>query len=236
VGTQLLSSTFQHGHMMDASLRINCRPNLLPRPCVRAPEATPRKWLGASDAASEASTCSRRASGAWSSSDEAELEPCEGRTTVMIRNLPEGLSRGMLERLLDAEGFDACYRFIYLPTDIATGSSFCYAFIDLATPEDARWFQQHFTGFSQWFSPSSKAAVVEWSEALQGVDGLVERYRNSPLMHPSVPDHLRPALYHNGRRAIFPAPTMPLKAPRVRRASSRRAQRLPGARAPASTL
>jgi len=153
----------------------------------------------------------------------------------MIRNLPEGLSRGMLERLLDAEGFDACYRFIYLPTDIATESSFCYAFIDLATPEDARWFQQHFTGFSRWFSPSSKAAVVEWSEALQGVDQLVERYRSSPLMHPSVPDHLRPAVYDLGRRLKFPAPTMPLKAPRVRRSSSRRAQRLTRLRAPAYT-
>merc|ERR1712137_1147402 len=103
-----------------------------------------------SDAVSDTSTSMRRSSMGASSSDEAELESSDGRTTVMIRNLPEGFSRTMLEEMLDAEGFAACYRFIYLPTDIATGSSFCYAFVDLATPGDAAWFQQHFTGFSRW--------------------------------------------------------------------------------------
>lgn len=153
----------------------------------------------------------------------------------MFRNLPEGFSRTMTEQLLDSEGFGSCYRFIYLPTDIATGSSFFYAFVDLATPKDARLFRQHFTGFTQWPYPSPKVAAVDWSEALQGIDQLVERYRNSPLMHPSVPAHLRPGLYHDGKHLTFPAPTMPVKAPRVRRTSSKRTQRLIGARTSAYT-
>jgi len=153
----------------------------------------------------------------------------------MMRNLPEGFSRTLTEQLLDAEGFGTCYRFIYLPTDIATGSSFFYAFIDLATPEDASLFRQHFTGFTRWRYPSSKVAAVDWSEALQGIDQLVERYRNSPLMHHSVPGHLRPGLYHKGRRLTFPAPTMPVKAPRVRRTSPSSARRLTGVRAAAYT-
>jgi len=167
--------------------------------------------------------------------DELEVEPSNGRTTVMIRNLPEGFSRTRLEQLLDGEGFGTCYRFIYLPTDIAMETSFFYAFVDLATPEDATRVQQHFSGFTRWPYPSSKVAAVDWSEALQGIDQLVERYRNSPLMHARVPDGLRPAMYHNGRRLIFPVPTVRVKAPRVRRSSSRRAQRLNGLRPPAYT-
>mmetsp|Transcript_95777 Transcript_95777/g.241348 ORF Transcript_95777/g.241348 Transcript_95777/m.241348 type:complete len:364 (+) Transcript_95777:58-1149(+) len=241
-GHLTLSSPCQGYQLVSASLQVNCHPNLMPKLETSVVEVIPlrtespaAKLLDTSDAVSNGSTSMHRSSMAWSSSDEAELEPSYGRTTVMIRNLPEGFSRKMLEELLDAEGFAACYRFIYLPTDISTGSSFCYAFVDLATPEDATWFQQHFTGFSRWCYSSSKVCAVDWSEGLQGIDQLVERYRNSPLMHPSVPDHLRPAVYDLGRRLKFPAPTMLLKAPRVRRSSSRRAQRLTRLRAPAYT-
>jgi len=192
----LLSSTFQDHGVVNASLQVNCRPNLMPTPCMDVSDAgslrtkpPPAKFSDASEAASDASTGIGRSSMVGSSSDEAELEPLDGRTTVMMRNLPEGFSRTLTEQLLDAEGFGTCYRFIYLPTDIATGSSFFYAFIDLATPEDASLFRQHFTGFTRWRYPSSKVAAVDWSEALQGIDQLVERYRNSPF---DAPQRARP--------------------------------------------
>jgi hypothetical protein len=241
-GMQMLSSTFQFRPTVDPSFQVNCRPNLLPRSCAKLAEtARLRSELpiveasDVGDARSDASTSASRPSFAWSSSDDGDVDDSGRRTTVMIRNLPEGFSRRMVENLLDAEGFAACYRFIYLPTDLATGTSFCYAFIDLATPEDAGRFRRHFTGFSRWRLASPKVAAVDWSEALQGVDQLVERYRNSPLMHPSVAETLRPALYRCGRRLTFPAPTVHLKAPRVRRASSRRVQRLAGVRPRAFT-
>lgn len=164
------------------------------------------------DRRSEASTsCNQGA-------DSEDSDECNShRTTVMIRNLPEGATRGMLEQLLDKEGFAACYDFIYVPSDIASGASFFYAFVNLVSPAEARRFQRHFTHFSNWLEPCDKESVVDWSEALQGLFALAERYRNSPLMHKTVPDGLRPAMYRDGKRIQFPPPTRQLRAPRLRR-------------------
>jgi len=160
-------------------------------------------------------------------SEAEEIEhSLDRRTTVMLRNLPEGFSHQMLEAFLDQEGFAACYDFLYLPADICTGKAFLYAFVNLITPEAARRFHRHFTGFCNWPLPSSMQAMVEWSEVNQGLDQMVDRYRNSPMMHPLVPDNLRPALYSNGARVAFPAPTKPIPAPRLRRSKDGRSRRL----------
>lgn len=39
----------------------------------------------------------------------------------------------------------------------------------------------------------------------------MERYRNSPVMHESVPDEYKPVILQNGLRVNFPEPS---KAPR----------------------
>ena len=41
----------------------------------------------------------------------------------------------------------------------------------------------------------------------------VERYRNSPVMHRSVPDEYEPVIFKNGVRKNFPRPTKKVKAP-----------------------
>mmetsp|Transcript_108 Transcript_108/g.270 ORF Transcript_108/g.270 Transcript_108/m.270 type:complete len:230 (-) Transcript_108:890-1579(-) len=145
----------------------------------------------------------------------------ETRTTVMIRSLPAGFARGQLEEVLDREGFGASFNFIYIPSDIATGNSFHYAFVNFITPQEALRCQNHFTGFTNWPMPCPGPCRVDWSQALQGLNELIQRYRNSPLMHPSVPDGLRPALFAQGRRVAFPSPTAVVRAPRVRRTSPR---------------
>lgn len=154
-----------------------------------------------------------------------EYTPPSCMTTVMIRSLPRGFNRTHLEEVLYREGFAACYDFIYIPSDIASGNSFHYAFVNFVSPAQALRIQRHFAGFTSWPAPfraEDTPCKVDWSEALQGLGSLIERYRNSPLMHHSVPDGLRPAIYHQGLRAVFPPPTMSVRAPRVRRASPRR--------------
>lgn len=144
----------------------------------------------------------------------------ELRTTLMIRGVPPDFTRSMLEALFDAEGFRACYNFIYLPADFSSGNSFHYAFVNLVVPEEATRFQSHFTGFNRWpaqWAGCADGAVVEWSGKMQGFDELVQRYRNSPLMHARVPAGLRPAVYSQGQLVEFPAPTKLVFAPRVRR-------------------
>jgi len=144
-------------------------------------------------------------------------EEAGDKTTLMFRNLPEGFNRSRLEALLDAEGFAPRYDFLYLPANLGSGACFGYALINMVAPSDARAFIEHFQGFDRWPVTSDKRALVHMSEELQGLNEMIERYRNSPLMHESIADELRPAVYRSGTRAEFPGPTAPLKAPRVRK-------------------
>jgi RNA recognition motif-containing protein len=144
------------------------------------------------------------------------------RTTLMFRNLPVWFTREKLEKLLNAEGFGMLYNFIYLPAELGTGACFGYAFINMATPGDAERFVEYFQGFDRWPETDTRRAVVHLSEALQGLDEQIERYRNSPLMHPSVADELRPAVYWQGVRMPFPEPTAPIKPPRARTSTKKK--------------
>jgi len=144
------------------------------------------------------------------------------KTTLMFRHLPEWFTRQKLELLLKEEGFGMMYDFIYLPAELGSGNCFGYAFVNMVTPKDAELFIEHFQGFDRWPEPHSSRAVVHLSEALQGLNEQIERYRNSPLMHPSVSDDLRPAIYSQGMRTRFPAPTVLIKPPRVRTSTKKK--------------
>mmetsp|Transcript_90573 Transcript_90573/g.189436 ORF Transcript_90573/g.189436 Transcript_90573/m.189436 type:complete len:376 (+) Transcript_90573:53-1180(+) len=154
--------------------------------------------------------------------EESEEGSSEWRTTVMIRGLPEAMTRQMLEELINSEGFFGSYDFMYVPADLGSGLCFCHAFVNFVSAEEAKRFRRHFTGFTNWPTPCEKEGAVDWSEALQGLQELLDRYRNSPLMHRTVPPGLRPALYQGGFRATFPPPTVPLKAPRARRSGQKK--------------
>lgn len=152
----------------------------------------------------------------------APAEDDTEKTTLMFRNLPVWFTRQKLEALLSSEGFGELYDFIYLPAELGTGTCFGYAFINMATAQDAERFVEHFQGFDRWPEQDDRRAVVHLSEALQGLQEQIERYRNSPLMHPSVADDLRPAVYSRGLRVEFPAPTVPIRAPRVRTSTKKK--------------
>jgi len=139
--------------------------------------------------------------------------PC---TTVMLRNLPSEYSREMVLELIDSEAFAGRYDFLYLPVDFNSGVSLGYAFVDLISPADADQFVEHFTGFARWPVPSDKVCTVSWSNQHQGLDQHVERYRNSPVMHETVPEEWKPMIFSNGQVVPFPAPTKQIKAPKIR--------------------
>jgi len=151
------------------------------------------------------------------------VQDSSDRTTLMFRNLPQSFTRQKLERLMDAEGFGVLYDFIYLPAELGTGSCFGYAFINMVTAQDAERFVEYFQGFDRWEEADTRRAVVHLSEALQGLNEQIERYRNSPLMHPSVSDDLRPAVYRGGVRVPFPEPTAPIRPPRMRTSTKKKA-------------
>lgn len=138
------------------------------------------------------------------------------RTTVMLRNLPNNYTRAMLLTLVEAEGFAGKYDFVYLPIDFGSQAGLGYTFINFVTPGDALRCFAVFEGFSNWVLPSDKVCSVTWGMPHQGLQSHIERYRNSPVMHESIPDEWKPAVFCNGRRLVFPPPTKVIQAPKIR--------------------
>merc|ERR1712205_232302 len=99
--------------------------------------------------------------------------------------------------MLDTEGFEGQYDLIYLPRDFSTGANLGYAFVNLLKHGEAVRMQQHFAGFCRWSTRSAKKCEVVWSST-QGLAAYLERYRNNPVMHESVPEECKPAVFQNG--------------------------------------
>lgn len=143
-------------------------------------------------------------------------ESVDERTTLMLRNLPKTYTRSAVLRMLDAAGFVQSYCFVYVPTDFKHLKSFGYAFVAFHTHTEAARAKNHFQGFQDWEVYSEQSCDVAWSGAVQGTEQHVERYRNSPVMHSSVPDEYKPAVFLRGVRVAFPRPTRTIQPPRQR--------------------
>ena len=112
------------------------------------------------------------------------------------------------------------YNFLYLPIDFRTPDCMGYAFVNLVDPTYVPDFWAKFSGYSNWVVRSKKLCGVSWSEPHQGLESHVERYRNSPIMHESVPDDYRPIVLQNGVRVAFPEPSKSSRPPRNRHHTS----------------
>mmetsp|Transcript_29744 Transcript_29744/g.81468 ORF Transcript_29744/g.81468 Transcript_29744/m.81468 type:complete len:592 (-) Transcript_29744:200-1975(-) len=140
--------------------------------------------------------------------------PSPGRTTLMLRNLPNNYTRDMVLDLFDSQGFAGKYDFVYVPTDFATDANLGFAFVNLVSYADACVMKEKLDGFRRWSIPSGKVCNMCWSSAdQQGLDANIERYRNSSVMHASVPDRCKPVIFRDGVRANFPHSTKKLWPP-----------------------
>lgn len=138
------------------------------------------------------------------------------RTTVMMRNIPNNYSREMLLAMLGTEGFSGLYDFLYMPIDFRSRSALGYAFVNLTDLQAVQRFWAVFDGFSRWSLPTKKVSYITWCGPHQGFTAHVERYRNSPVMHTTVPDAFKPVAFSGGVRVEFPPPTKTIRAPRLR--------------------
>merc|ERR1712176_628017 len=98
------------------------------------------------------------------------------RTTVMIRNIPSEYTRADLLGLLDHQGFNGLYDFVYVPVDFQTELNHGYAFVNLTTVDNAHCFKKQFNGFSDWIVESDRICEVTWTDESQGIDYFIERY------------------------------------------------------------
>lgn len=150
-------------------------------------------------------------------SKSAQPPPDVPLTTLMIQHLPKSYSRDMVCDLLDQQGLAKRYDFVYLPVKFATGVSFGYAFVNFIDTKAAEDCHIFLNGFNRWIAPSEgEVCGVSSQTTHQGQTACVELYRNSPVMHESVPDAAKPAIYRDGIRIPFPPPTKKIKAPRSR--------------------
>lgn len=135
----------------------------------------------------------------------------------MFRNVPLDYSRALLVRLLDDLGFNQRYSFVYLPRDFKRGLGLGYALVCLVTPADAQALIDIFeSARSRGQDPSGFGCEASWSEPRQALEDHLERYRNSPVMHPSVPEEFKPLVFEHGVIVPFPSPTKTLRPPRIR--------------------
>jgi len=139
------------------------------------------------------------------------------RTTVLLRNLPCDFTRARLIELLEDEGFDGTFDFVYVPMDFSSEASLGYAFVNFVSAVDVRRCWTIFDGLLEWgHQCEGKACEVMWAEPCQGLAAHVERYRSSPVMHATIPDDWKPAIFRDGVRVPFPPPTKVVSAPKVR--------------------
>jgi hypothetical protein len=147
----------------------------------------------------------------------AVATPTQEFTTLMLRNIPNSYSRDMLVELLDTEGFSGHYDLVNVPVDFSRLAGLGYSFVNFTSNEAAEKARQTFQGFAGWKNASRKVCEVSWSGPLQGLSAHIEHYRDSPVMHESVPECYKPALFQGGLRQPFPRPTKELQAPRLKR-------------------
>jgi len=140
----------------------------------------------------------------------------EARTTLMLRNLPNDYTRDMTIQILNKKGFAGQFDFFYTPVDFNTNAGLGYAFVNAVSHEAAFAMWQSLQDFNDWAIPSHKVLDISWSELSQGLEAHIERYRNSPVMHPDVPHEFKPVLFHQGVLREFPAPTKQIHAPRLK--------------------
>ncbi|CAE8632890.1 unnamed protein product, partial [Polarella glacialis] len=111
------------------------------------------------------------------------------------------------------------YTFVYLPVDFTHGLGLGYALIGMEHHERAKELLQRLQGICfPGAVDRSCRCQASWNEPHRGLEEHIERYRNSPVMHPSMPDEYKPAIFANGVRVDFPPPTKTIRPPRIRHA------------------
>lgn len=132
-------------------------------------------------------------------------------TTVMLRNLPCGLTRKALVWNLNNKGFARLYDFVYVPFDFETKLCMGFAFVNLASGEQVRHLIEAFDGHSDWSPKLSRRTTSKVCRVsicrTQGLAANIERNRNSSVMSDSIPGEFKPALFVGGRQVAFPKPT-----------------------------
>lgn len=102
----------------------------------------------------------------------------EGKTTVMMRNLPNRYTQPLLIDELARTGFQGAYDFLYLPIDTGTRANKGYAFINFIHPSHTKAFKVTYEGCKLPLFNSSKHISVTLA-SMQGFEVNYAHYANA---------------------------------------------------------
>ncbi|KAI5854811.1 RNA recognition motif 2-domain-containing protein [Tricharina praecox] len=127
------------------------------------------------------------------------------RTTVMLRNIPNKVDQATLKDYVD-ETSRGLYNFLYLRIDFRNICNVGYAFINFLDPLDIIDFVKEKSG-TRWNKFNSEKVLDVTYANIQGIDQLVEKFRNSSVMDQDPA--YRPKLFHSagpmaGQEMTFP--------------------------------
>lgn len=149
----------------------------------------------------------------FDSHDSADMDVTFGSkqtgTTLFVRNLPSFSSRTCLWELLESLDLSGKFDLIYVPVNFKTGMTYGYGFVNMITPEAALSAMPKIAGSTL----GGETVDVCLSTHHQGLHTFVARYRNSPVLHGSVPEEFQPLMFKSGQPVDFPCPTRNIKAP-----------------------
>jgi hypothetical protein len=189
----------------------------VPTQAVNPPKHVNQAEAGKVTAAAEVSATPFQESKRAAQHTQVKQAVCDSRTTLILKNLPTGCTHNELHRILSDVGLGGLYNFIYVPFDFKKSVVLRYGFVNFEQHEQAVKAMAMLDGFSGWAVDGEKGCEVEWGSAQQSLQANIERYRNSSLMHVSVPDEYKPVIFNRGVRIAFPAPTQMVKPLKVRR-------------------
>jgi hypothetical protein len=131
------------------------------------------------------------------------------RTTLRFLNLPSSMCRDDVVCWLQTQGFSAGTDFdlVFVPMDEAGTSSLGHAIVNMGAPHLAETLLRRLQGFHNWACGSTEVLEIVWNDEEQGLSKLVERLRNSRVMHTRVPDICKPCVFSQAGRVQFPKPT-----------------------------
>lgn len=111
--------------------------------------------------------------------EEEVMSGLESRTTIMVRNIPNGYAREALINELDPF-IQNLYDFIYLPMDVSHFSNLGYAFINFKDPKSIIPFYYHFQGRIWDKFKSGKICDIKYAR-IQGIGALEKHFEGSHI-------------------------------------------------------
>lgn len=166
--------------------------------------------------------------------DCGELRP--EATSLMVRNIPKGVTQEMVQEELDRSGFAQLYDFLYLPSSFDAREGKGYAFLNFVTPAAAQTFFGAWQRSRRFMSTDGLDKLLTITvAAVQGLEANSKKW-SGPRMHRIRNPALRPVIRRGAQcTAQSTQPVSSLGLPSAAASSgegSRPAQPYPGTASP----